>query len=198
MIPYVALRHVISCAQYGTVSYRLSVMIRKIDVEIFHCTVSCTMSFEGRRHSWRILRGDMFDAALSDVSGIPSAKFFQFQHLMWIFCEGYWLQMATWSTKTSPWCPTWRERNANFVLHFWRKSTSTGRISLRQRFAQPRNQSKSFRKNQTFKPLPSWWSQSDMTDLQTERQLNARNLQDTTYPFGNEKRAQRWDGKDWS
>ena len=26
----------------------------------------------------------------------------------------------------------------------------------------------------------------------------ARNLQDTTYPFGNEKRAQRWDGKDWS
>ena len=43
-----------------------------------------------------------------------------------------------------------------------------------------------FPKNQTFIPLPSWWSQSDwQTKLQTDRKTIKRawNLQDTTYPF---------------
>ena len=31
----------------------------------------------------------MFDAVFSDVGGIPSAKILWFQHLMYIFCEGY-------------------------------------------------------------------------------------------------------------
>ena len=60
MIQDVALRllHVISCAQYGTVSYRLCVVIRKIYIVVFHCTVYCTMRIEGGCHLWRILRCD--------------------------------------------------------------------------------------------------------------------------------------------
>ena len=56
IILYVVLLHVIS---YRTISYRLCVVIRKIYVEILHCTVYCTMRIEGRRRrSWRILRGN--------------------------------------------------------------------------------------------------------------------------------------------
>ena len=77
---------------------------------------------------------------------IPSAKFFRLQHLIYIFGEECRFQMPTWSRKAYPWCRTWWERNANFFLHFWRRSTSTGRISSRRRFPQPRNQSKSVRK----------------------------------------------------
>ena len=51
MIWYVALLHLILCAQYGTVSYRLCVVIHKIYVEIFYCTGCCTMCIEGFRHS---------------------------------------------------------------------------------------------------------------------------------------------------
>ena len=47
MIQDLALVHVTSCAEYGTVSYRLFVVIRKIYVEIFHgmaqCTVQCAL-----------------------------------------------------------------------------------------------------------------------------------------------------------
>ena len=91
-------------------------------------------------------------------------------------CEGYRFQMATWSRKASPGHRTWREKEKSFFLHFWRRSTSTGRISSRHRFTQPRNQSQSFcKKNQTFIPLPSWWSKSDwQTKLQTDRKTIKR------------------------
>ena len=56
MIQDVALLHVISCTPYGTVSYRLYVVIRKIYVEIVHFTGYCTMRIECRHHSRRILR----------------------------------------------------------------------------------------------------------------------------------------------
>ena len=46
VIRYSALLLVISCAQYGTVSYRFGVEIRKIDVEIFHCIMYCAMGIE--------------------------------------------------------------------------------------------------------------------------------------------------------
>ena len=54
----VALLHVISCARCGTVSYRLRIVIRKILPWSSCYTVYCTMGIEGRRHSWRILRGN--------------------------------------------------------------------------------------------------------------------------------------------
>ena len=86
----VAFLHVISRTQYSTVSYRLCDVIRKIHIEIVHCTVYCTMRIEGRRHS--VTREEsceeamaervMVDAAFSDIGGIPRANIFRFQRLM--------------------------------------------------------------------------------------------------------------------
>ena len=44
----------------------------------------------------------MFDAACSNVGGIPSAIIFRFQHLMYSICKGYRFEMPTASRKTSP------------------------------------------------------------------------------------------------
>ena len=85
--------------------------------------------------------------------------------------------MPTLSRKASPGCRTWRERNANFFLHFWRRSTSTGRISSRHRFAQTRNQSNSFPKKSDLHtpPLHGDLRATDKQSYrQTGRQLNAR------------------------
>ena len=92
--------------------------------------------------------------------------------------------MATWARKASSWHRTWGERNSNFFLHFWRRSTSTGRISSRHRFAQPRDQCKSFRKK--IRPSNPHLHGALRATWQTNRKTIKRawNLQDTTYPFG--------------
>ena len=81
--------------------------------------------------------------------------------------------MMTWSRKASPGHGTWGERNANFFLHFLRRSSSTGRISSRHRFAQPRNQFQSIRKKLDLH-TPILMVISERHDKQTEWQLNAR------------------------
>ena len=95
MIRDVALLH--ACDIMHTVRYG----IIPTYVDIFHSTVHCTMRVEGRRHSWRILRGNggmgaVCDAAFSDISGLPRANFFCFS--AW----GYTIQMSTRSSKASP------------------------------------------------------------------------------------------------
>ena len=67
------------------------------------------------------------------------------------------------------WASNMRRKREQFFLHIWRRGTSAGRISSRHRFAQPRNQSKSFRKNQTFIPPSLWCTTDDMTNRQTNR-----------------------------
>ena len=74
---------------YYMVRYRtdLSLCIAKYYVEISCCTVYCTIRTEGRRHSWRILRGNgaewvMFAATFSDVGVIPNANTYRFEHLI--------------------------------------------------------------------------------------------------------------------
>ena len=74
----------------------------------------------------------MFEAVYSDVCGLSSAHL---HHLMLIFGERYRFQMAACQIKAS----TGGERDANLFLHFLRRSTSTGLISLRHRFTQPSN-----------------------------------------------------------
>ena len=152
VIRCVARLHVISSAQNvnGTVSYQLWVKIRKIYVEIFVlCLVQCQWPLKvvaTREESWEVMADGWYltpRLAMSVASQVPILRF---QCHMEIFCEGCRFQMAIWSRKASPWHRTWRERNANYFLHFWRRSTSTGRISSRHRFAQPRNQSTWLRK----------------------------------------------------
>ena len=48
----------------------------------------------------------MFDAALSDIGGIPCANLFQFQRLMSFFGEECMFQMAALSRKAPPVCRT--------------------------------------------------------------------------------------------
>ena len=57
---YGGLLLVISCAHYGTVSYRLRVVICKIYHETFHCTVYCTM----RRSSHFVEKGKSLERLL--------------------------------------------------------------------------------------------------------------------------------------
>ena len=102
----------ISRAKYGTVlSYRLWVEIRKVDIEIFHCTVYCTMCIEGRHHSWRFF---FF------LEWRPNS--FWFRRLMSFFGEECMFQLATLSGKAPPVCRTKRERKSRFSSTFWEEA----------------------------------------------------------------------------
>ena len=87
MIQDLVLQHVPSCGQYGTVSYGLCVVIfAKITLKSFTSqdTVQCALMVVVTREESCEAMAEwvMFDAPFSDVSGIPSANFFPFQHLM--------------------------------------------------------------------------------------------------------------------
>ena len=91
--------------------------------------------------------------------------------------------MPSASRKAFPGRRTW-ERKANFFLHILGRSTFTGWISSRHRFAQPRNQSQPFRKKSDLH-IPPFMVISERHHRQTERQLKrwgtSRIL---AYPFG--------------
>ena len=61
------------------------------------CTVQCALKVVVTREesSEAMAEWVMFDAAFSDVGAIPSANIFRFQHLMYVFGEGYRFLMAT-------------------------------------------------------------------------------------------------------
>ena len=107
-------------------------------------------------------------------------------------------QIPSWPLEAFSEHRTWGDKMQTFPLHFWRRSTFTGRISSRHRFTQPRNQCKSFRKK--IRPssaflhddLRATWQKNKQTIKQTKnKQTNKQkdikgplNLQDTAYPFG--------------
>ena len=85
------------------------------------------------------------------------------------FGEGYRFQMAIWSLEAFSGRPTQGEKERSFFLHIWRRGTSTGQMSSRHRFAQPRNQFQSFRKKSDIH-TPILMVHYGRRDRQTERQ----------------------------
>ena len=86
---YVGLLHVILCAQYGTVSFRLFVVngdFTKFTLKssTVQCPVQCALKVVVTREKTSKAMAEwlIFDAAFSDVGGIPSANFFRLQHLV--------------------------------------------------------------------------------------------------------------------
>ena len=145
LIQYVALRHVISCSPYGTVSYRSCfVFFARITLKspTTQCTVQCALNVVvTREECWKAIAEWVFNASFSDVGGIPSANILSTRCISLAM-----FQIPSWPLEAFSEHRTWGDKMQTFPLHFWRRSTFTGRISSRHRFTQPRNQCKSFRK----------------------------------------------------
>ena len=128
----------------------------------------------------------MADGAFSSIGGLPSANIFWIHRLISLAADiGFKCQLdLAW-----PLFGIVREEKEmqTFSSTSWRRSTSTGRISLRHRFAQQHNQSKSFIKKSDLHTPPSWCATDDMTNTKTI--TSVWNLQCTTKTFGDNNYA---------
>ena len=75
--------------------------------------------------------------------------------------------MATYSIEAFSGRPTKGEKEQSFVLRIWRRGTSTGQVSSIYRFAQPRNQSQSFR-NKSDLQTPTFNLHYERRDRKTD------------------------------
>ena len=192
--------------KYGTVSYRLSVVIRKnllwnlpLYSVLYNTPWRSSSLVKNLGGQWRKVLPVCSYRNLANSVASELPIFFGFSTWCKCLATDIGFKWRFWSTNAFSGRRTWEEKQS-FFLHFWRRSTSTGRTPSRHRFVQPRNQFQSW-KNQAFIPslhgeLRATWQ----TKLQTDRKTIKRawNLQDTTYPFSEEKRAQPWGRKYWS
>ena len=150
-------RYIMHIAWYGIIPtlrrYSQTFMLKSSTAQ---CAVRCGLNVIATREesSEAMAEWEMFDAVLCDACNLSSANIGRSQHLMQTFVHRY-VSKADLINKDLSRASNRRRRKQIFLLHFGRRSTSTGQISAKHRFVQPHNQSQSFRKNQTFIPLRS-------------------------------------------